>query len=117
MTDRSDPPSSPVAGGGWRIADIDLDALITTWKCNPNFLGFPKAVLACLYELKEARALLSSPRVEEVRREALEEAAEAADIAGRQFLYSADRYVMQGPAGIVRAMVSAIRALSPPQGE
>lgn len=58
-----------------------------------------------------ARALLSSPSVEEVRREVIEEAARVAGAVGREILSSPDIYVMQGPAAIVRSIEQAIRAL------
>lgn len=39
-----------------RIADIDLDALIATWKNNPRLALFPAEVLSCLHELKQRRS-------------------------------------------------------------
>ncbi len=51
------------------LSEIDLDALITTWECNPHLLGFRDAVLSCLRELKASR---SSAKAEGEMREALE---------------------------------------------
>ena len=41
----------------------------------------------------------------------IEECARAAHEAAGQFMSNSDRYVMQGPSGLVRSMLAAIRAL------
>ena len=77
------------------IAADDLSAMTASWLDTQAF----------------ARALLSSPRVEEVRREALEEAAKVADemAVNRARVSQAAEYAS-------RSIAERIRALSPPVG-
>lgn len=101
---RSEPPSSPVAGGGEEL----IARLLRTTEAMASLCTAPQDLWnehsnACL----EAARLLSSPRVEEVRREALEEAAKEAEALAHYF---------PAAATVAFRIRERIRALSPPQG-
>lgn len=66
-----------------------------------------------------ARALLSSPRVEDVRREALEEAAKVLNMKRSQIRLMAGEMTaqeMRTVQAVLASRICAIRALSPPVG-
>ncbi len=65
-------------------------------------------------DLAEAIAEIRSLRPSPDRAAIVEECAKTAHEAAGQFMSNSDRYVMQGPSGLVRAMLGAIRSLSSP---
>ncbi len=101
------PPSSPVAGGGEELLQKQREAA-TAWMeaigwLPKSYEGELHGVVEDAFAAGQKAALLSSPRVEEVRREAFEEAAKVAD--------------SWGGYATARDIAERIRALSLPQGE